>query len=127
MTWEETRDAAGPGSVAILPVGAIEAHGPHLPLETDVIIAQAMARSGAARLAVGPPAERRVPERRLPRRPVRDFDSAGRAPGAGARGHQGRAATHSGIAFPCHPRWQAELRGGGRRSGLLRVSGPGYG
>jgi len=51
MTWEEARDAAGPGSVAILPVGALEAHGPHLPLETDVIIAQAMARSGAARLA----------------------------------------------------------------------------
>jgi creatinine amidohydrolase len=51
MTWEEARDAAGPRSVAILPVGAIEAHGPHLPLETDVIIAQAMARSGAARLA----------------------------------------------------------------------------
>jgi creatinine amidohydrolase len=52
MTWEEARDAAGPRSVAILPVGAIEAHGPHLPLETDVIIAQAMARSGAARMAV---------------------------------------------------------------------------
>ena len=51
MTWEEARDAAGPGSVAILPVGAIEAHGPHLPLETDVIIAQAMARAGAERLA----------------------------------------------------------------------------
>ncbi len=51
ITWEEARDTAGPGSVAILPVGAIEAHGPHLPLETDVIIAQAMARSGAARLA----------------------------------------------------------------------------
>jgi creatinine amidohydrolase len=50
MTWEEARDIAGPGSVAILPVGAIEAHGPHLPLETDVIIAQAMARSGAARM-----------------------------------------------------------------------------
>ncbi len=50
MTWEEARDAAGPGSVAILPVGAVEAHGPHLPLETDVIIAQAMARAGAARL-----------------------------------------------------------------------------
>jgi creatinine amidohydrolase len=32
-------------------VGAIEAHGPHLPLETDVIIAQAMARAGAERLA----------------------------------------------------------------------------
>jgi creatinine amidohydrolase len=51
MTWEEARDAAGRGSVAILPVGAIEAHGPHLPLETDVIIAQAMARAAAARLA----------------------------------------------------------------------------
>ena len=51
MTWEEARDAAGPGSVTILPVGAIEAHGPHLPLETDVIIAQAMARAGGERLA----------------------------------------------------------------------------
>jgi creatinine amidohydrolase len=51
MTWEEARDAAGTGSIAILPVGAIEAHGPHLPLETDVIIAQAMARAGAQRLA----------------------------------------------------------------------------
>jgi creatinine amidohydrolase len=51
MTWEEARDTAGPRTVAILPVGAVEAHGPHLPLETDVIIAQAMARAGAARLA----------------------------------------------------------------------------
>ena len=50
MTWEEARDATGPGSVAILPVGAVEAHGPHLPLLTDVIIAQAMARAGATRL-----------------------------------------------------------------------------
>jgi creatinine amidohydrolase len=51
MTWEEARGVAGPRSAAILPVGAIEAHGPHLPLETDVIIAQAMARAGAERLA----------------------------------------------------------------------------
>jgi len=33
--------------VAIVPVGATEAHGPHLPLGTDVIIAEAMAREGA--------------------------------------------------------------------------------
>lgn len=52
MTWEEARAAAGPRSAAILPVGAIEAHGPHLPLETDVIIAQAMARAGGERLAL---------------------------------------------------------------------------
>jgi len=51
MTWEEARDAAGTGSVAVLPVGAVEAHGPHLPLDTDVIIALAMARAGADRLA----------------------------------------------------------------------------
>jgi creatinine amidohydrolase len=51
MTWEEARAAAGPGSVAILPVGAVEAHGPHLPLDTDVVIAHAMARAGAARLS----------------------------------------------------------------------------
>ena len=50
MTWEETRDSTGPKSVAILPVGAGGADVPHLPLETDVVIALAMARSGAARL-----------------------------------------------------------------------------
>ena len=49
MTWEDARDVAA-HAIAVLPVGAIEAHGPHLPLETDVIIAQAMARAGAERL-----------------------------------------------------------------------------
>ena len=38
-------------TVAVLPIGALEAHGPHLPLGTDVVIAEAMARAGAARLA----------------------------------------------------------------------------
>lgn len=51
MTWEEVRDLERPRTVAILPVGAIEAHGPHLPLATDVIIARAMARAGAERIA----------------------------------------------------------------------------
>ena len=50
MTWEEVRDADRSGAVALLPVGAVEAHGPHLPLGTDVIIAEAMARSCAERL-----------------------------------------------------------------------------
>ena len=45
MTWEEVRDADRAAAVAILPVGAVEAHGPHLPLGTDVLIAQGMARS----------------------------------------------------------------------------------
>ena len=51
MTWEEVRDTDRDHAVAILPVGAVEAHGPHLPLGTDVIIAEAMAKSGADELA----------------------------------------------------------------------------
>ena len=51
LTWEEVRDLDRVRAVAVWPVGALEAHGPHLPLATDVVIAQAMARSGAARLA----------------------------------------------------------------------------
>jgi creatinine amidohydrolase len=51
LTWEEVRDLAGQRAVAILPTGAIEAHGPHLPLGTDVFIAEAMARSAGERLA----------------------------------------------------------------------------
>lgn len=50
LTWEEVRDLRDDRSVAILPVGAVEAHGPHLPLGTDVIIAEAMARSCGERL-----------------------------------------------------------------------------
>jgi len=53
LTWEEVRDLDRARTVAVLPVGAIEAHGPHLPLDTDVVIATAMARSGARRLAGG--------------------------------------------------------------------------
>lgn len=51
MTWEEAQSLDPARSVAILPIGAIEAHGPHLPLSTDVIIAEAMARAGGERLA----------------------------------------------------------------------------
>jgi creatinine amidohydrolase len=36
--------------VALLPVGALEAHGPHLPVGTDLVIAEAMARAAAGRL-----------------------------------------------------------------------------
>lgn len=55
-TWEEARMWA-PATVALLPVGAIEAHGPHLPLGTDIAIAEAMAEAAAERLvAAGHPA-----------------------------------------------------------------------
>jgi creatinine amidohydrolase len=51
LTWEQVRDLDPARAVAVLPAGATEAHGPHLPLGTDVLIAEAMARAGAARLS----------------------------------------------------------------------------
>lgn len=51
MTWEEVRDVDRSRAAVLLPVGAMEAHGPHLPLATDVIIAEAMARACAEELA----------------------------------------------------------------------------
>lgn len=51
LTWEEVRDLDRGRTLVVLPVGAIEAHGPHLPLDSDVVIATAMARAGAKRLA----------------------------------------------------------------------------
>ena len=51
LTWEEVRDLDRERAVVVLPVGAIEAHGPHLPLDTDIVIATAMARTGAQKLA----------------------------------------------------------------------------
>lgn len=46
LTWVEARDILQLRPVGLLPIGAIEAHGPHLPLDTDAIIAQAMAATG---------------------------------------------------------------------------------
>jgi creatinine amidohydrolase len=50
MTWEEVESCDKSRLVPILPIGATEAHGPHLPLSTDVIISSAMAEAGALRL-----------------------------------------------------------------------------
>jgi creatinine amidohydrolase len=49
-TWTSVRDAlrAGEPVIAILPCGATEAHGPHLPLNTDVIISEGMASRALA-------------------------------------------------------------------------------
>jgi creatinine amidohydrolase len=38
----EIVDAVGPGATLVLPVGAVEQHGPHLPLATDLLIADAV-------------------------------------------------------------------------------------
>ncbi|MFL6276426.1 MAG: creatininase family protein [Blastocatellia bacterium] len=50
LTWKEAQEALRAGAVMILPVGSTEAHGPHLPLATDVIISEEMSRRAAAQL-----------------------------------------------------------------------------
>jgi creatinine amidohydrolase len=51
LTWQEAGGTDRDRTVVLLPVGALEAHGPHLPVATDVWIAEAMARTGADKLA----------------------------------------------------------------------------
>jgi len=50
-TWTDMRDvlASGP-AIAVLPFGALEQHGPHLPLDTDTRQAEAIARGIASSL-----------------------------------------------------------------------------
>lgn len=57
LTWLEVRDAIAAGSGVILPIGAIEQHGPHLPICVDALCAEQMALELAERTAmlVAPP------------------------------------------------------------------------
>ncbi|MEO7649261.1 MAG: creatininase family protein, partial [Bryobacteraceae bacterium] len=50
FTWPEIRDAVAEGRVAVLPVGTVEQHGPHLPLVTDVLTASEMSRRAVERM-----------------------------------------------------------------------------
>jgi creatinine amidohydrolase len=50
LTWQEAQTAIASGAVMILPIGSTEAHGPHLPLATDVIISEEMSRRAVAKL-----------------------------------------------------------------------------
>ena len=50
LTSPEARAFFHARTIALLPCGATEPHGPHLPLDTDVTIAQAHARRAAQKL-----------------------------------------------------------------------------
>lgn len=52
LTWVEAERVLSPDAVILIPVGAIEAHGPHLPLDTDVVIATEVARRAATAMAI---------------------------------------------------------------------------
>jgi creatinine amidohydrolase len=51
LTSPEIKQAAERNTLLLLPVGQVEEHGPHLPLETDCIIARETARVVAEQLA----------------------------------------------------------------------------
>lgn len=48
MTWFEYRDAIAQDPILLIPVGATEQHGPHLPLSVDVILPTAVCEGVAA-------------------------------------------------------------------------------
>ena len=49
LTWPEVNDAVEMRKVCIIPCGAVEQHGPHLPLDVDIVCPTEIAR-GAGRL-----------------------------------------------------------------------------
>jgi creatinine amidohydrolase len=48
MTWMEAREVVREGRLAVLPAGIIEQHGPHLPLDTDIFLAEELTARAAA-------------------------------------------------------------------------------
>jgi creatinine amidohydrolase len=49
LTWPEMREAISRQPVVMLPFGAVEDHGPHLPLSTDNVIVEALCLEAARR------------------------------------------------------------------------------
>src|SRR5437773_1005939 len=51
LTWPEINDAVDLGKVCILPCGAVEQHGHHLPLDVDLVCPGGIARGAGQALA----------------------------------------------------------------------------
>jgi creatinine amidohydrolase len=47
LKWEDVRAAAERDAVVIVPLGAIEQHGPHLPVDNDAFVARELALRGS--------------------------------------------------------------------------------
>jgi creatinine amidohydrolase len=43
LTWPEINDAVATGQICIVPCGAVEQHGPHLPLDVDMLLSTSVA------------------------------------------------------------------------------------
>lgn len=55
LTWPEAKERFAQVDMALLPVGSIEQHGPHLPLDTDAFDARYLAEAVAARCSAPRP------------------------------------------------------------------------
>jgi len=51
MTWEEVDEAIRKRAIAVIPVGALENNGPHLPVGTNLYITEEVIRSAAQKVA----------------------------------------------------------------------------
>jgi creatinine amidohydrolase/Fe(II)-dependent formamide hydrolase-like protein len=49
LTFQEVSRRLGAGSILCLPLGSLEQHGPHLPLDTDAVLAEALTEAIIAR------------------------------------------------------------------------------
>jgi creatinine amidohydrolase len=50
MIWYECKEAAEQGRVAVLPVATYEDHGPHLPIDTDVVLCNGICEHAVSRI-----------------------------------------------------------------------------
>jgi creatinine amidohydrolase len=50
LSWPEVARAASEGRIPIVPIGTLEDHGYHLPIDTDVTLVEAVCRGAAERL-----------------------------------------------------------------------------
>jgi len=51
MTWPEIREIAAEDRVVVVPIGTLEDHGPHLPIDTDVRIISEICERACAKAA----------------------------------------------------------------------------
>ena len=52
LTWTEVEELDAPMTL-VVPVGSFEQHGPHLPLDTDIVVAQTVAERAVRSLPTG--------------------------------------------------------------------------
>lgn len=50
MTWKEIRESARRGGIALIPIGSLEQHGPHLAVQTDTLVVTRVAMAVEERL-----------------------------------------------------------------------------